>query len=162
MASILSMPMTPAWSLTQAALMALMWSVLMAAMMLPSAVPMVLTYDSPDRGSSGIRTGSTPLFVTGYIVVWAVFAVGATVFQWLLHTMTLVNGMGVATQGWFAGALLIGAGIIQFSPGKLDSLGACRTPMGFRHSATRSSETSPIATGAPDRKATHPHADPRS
>jgi predicted metal-binding membrane protein len=123
--------MTPAWSPAQAALMALMWSVMMAAMMLPSAVPMVLTYDSLDRGSSGNRTGSTPLFVTGYIVMWAAFAVGATVFQWLLHTMTLVNGMGVVTQGWFAGALLIGAGIIQFSPGKLSSLGACRTPMGF-------------------------------
>jgi predicted metal-binding membrane protein len=131
MASVLAMPMTPAWSPTQAALMALMWAVMMAAMMLPSAVPMVLTYDSLDRGSSDDTSGSTPLFVTGYIVMWAVFAVGATVLQWSLHTMTLVNGMGVVTKGWFAGALLIGAGIVQFSPGKLSSLGACRTPMGF-------------------------------
>ena len=131
MSSILAMPMTPAWSPTQTALMAFMWAVMMAAMMLPSAVPMVLTYDSLDRGSSNDSSGSTPLFVAGYLVMWAVFAVGATTLQWLLHSLTLVSGMGVVTQGWFAGALLIGAGIVQFSPGKLSSLGACRTPMGF-------------------------------
>ena len=131
MSSVLAMPMTPAWSPTETALMALMWAVMMAAMMLPSAVPMVITYDSLDRGSSGGRTGSTPLFVSGYIVMWALFAVSATALQWALHTVALVNGMGVVTQGWFAGVLLIGAGIVQFTPGKLSSLGACRTPMGF-------------------------------
>jgi predicted metal-binding membrane protein len=147
MASIFAMPMTPAWSPTQAALMAFMWAVMMAAMMLPSAVPMVLTYDSLDRGSSGGRSGSTPLFVGGYIVMWAVFAIGATVLQWQLHSMTLVNGMGVVTQGWFAGALLIGAGIIQFSPGKLSSLGACRTPMGFLMTSWRDGNTGALRMG---------------
>jgi len=131
MSSVLAMPMTPAWSVAQAALMAVMWAVMMAAMMLPSAIPMVLTYDSLDGGTSDDRGGSTPLFVTGYVVVWVVFAVGATMLQWLLATVALVDGMGVVTQSWFAGALLIGAGIVQFSPGKLGSLGACRTPMGF-------------------------------
>ena len=147
MASVLAMPMTPAWSPTQAALMALMWAVMMAAMMLPSAVPMVLAYDSLDRGSSGGRTGSTSLFVVGYIVMWALFAVGATVLQWVFHNLTLVNGMGVVTQGWFAGALLIGAGIIQFSPGKLSSLGACRTPMGFLMTSWREGGSGALRMG---------------
>ena len=131
MSSVFAMPMTPSWSLTQAALMALMWAVMMAAMMLPSAIPMVLAYDRLDGGTSDDRGGSTPLFVTGYVVVWAVFALGATAIQRFLANMALVDGMGVVTEGWFAGALLIGAGIVQFSPGKLSSLGACRTPMGF-------------------------------
>jgi predicted metal-binding membrane protein len=127
--------------------MALMWAVMMAAMMLPSAVPMVLTYDSLNRGSSGDQSGSTPLFVGGYIVMWALFAVGATVLQWLLHSLALVNGMGVVTQGWFAGALLIGAGVVQFSPGKLSSLGACRTPMGFLMTSWREGNTGALRMG---------------
>ena len=131
MSSVLAMPMTPAWSPVQTTLMAVMWAVMMAAMMLPSAVPMVLAYDRLDRGSAEGSGGSTALFVAGYIVMWVAFAVAATGLQWLLHNLALVNGMGVVTRGWFAGGLLMGAGAVQFSPGKLRSLGACRTPMGF-------------------------------
>ena len=65
MSSVLAMPMTPAWSLTQAALMAVMWAVMMAAMMLPSAIPMVVAYDSLDGGTSDDRGGSTPLSSPG-------------------------------------------------------------------------------------------------
>jgi len=147
MSSVLSMPMTPAWSAAQAALMAVMWSVMMAAMMLPSAIPMVLAYDSLNGGTADDGEGSTPLFVTGYVVVWAAFAVGATALQWLLATVALVDGMGVVTQSWFSGALLIGAGVVQFSPGKLRSLGACRTPMGFLMTSWRDGKLGALRMG---------------
>jgi predicted metal-binding membrane protein len=116
MSSVLAMPMTSAWSPVQAALMVLMWAVMMAAMMLPSAVPMVLTYDRMDRRSAGARGGSTSLFVVGYVVVWAAFAVAATGLQWVLHSMALVSAMGAGTHGGLAGLLLVGAGTFQFSP----------------------------------------------
>ncbi len=147
MSSVLAMPMTPAWSPVQVILMAFMWAVMMAAMMLPSALPMVLAYDRLDRGSPGSRTGSTALFVAGYIVVWVAFAVAATGLQWLLHSRALVSGMGVATQGWFAGGLLIGAGVVQFSPAKLRSLGACRTPMGFLMTSWREGRSGAVEMG---------------
>ena len=147
MSSVLAMPMTPAWSLTQAALMAVMWAVMMAAMMLPSAIPMVLTYDSLGGGTSDDRGGSTPLFVTGYVLVWAAFALGATALQWFLATVAIVDGMGVVTEAWFAGALLIGAGVVQFSPGKLASLGACRTPMGFLMTSWRDGNVGALRMG---------------
>ena len=147
MASVLAMPMTPAWSGTQAALMAVMWAVMMAAMMLPSAIPMVLAYDSLERGTAGDGGGSTPLFVTGYVVVWAAFAVSATALQWSLATVALVDGMGVVTQSWFSGVLLIGAGVVQFSPGKLRSLGACRTPMGFLMTSWREGKAGALRMG---------------
>ncbi len=147
MASVLSMPMTPAWSGAQAALMAVMWAVMMAAMMLPSAIPMVLAYDSLDRGTGGDRGGSTPLFVAGYVVVWAAFAVSATALQWSLASVALVDGMGVVTQSWFSGVLLIGAGVVQFSPGKLRSLGACRTPMGFLMTSWREGKAGALRMG---------------
>ena len=147
MSSVLAMPMTPAWSLTQAALMAVMWAVMMAAMMLPSAIPMVLTYDSLGGGTSDDRGGSTPLFVTGYVLVWAAFALGATALQWFLATVAIVDGMGVVTEAWFAGALLIGAGVVQLTPGKLANLGACRTPMGFLMTSWRDGNVGALRMG---------------
>ena len=147
MSSVLAMPMTSSWSPTQAALMAVMWAVMMAAMMLPSAIPMVLAYDRFDGGTSDDRGGSTPLFVAGYVVVWTVFALGATALQWMLATVAIVDGMGVVTEVWFAGVLLIGAGIVQFTPGKLASLGACRTPMGFLMTSWREGKSGALRMG---------------
>jgi len=147
MSSVLAMPMTSAWSPIQAALMVTMWAVMMAAMMLPSAVPMVLAYDRLDQASAVGRSGSTALFVIGYVVVWAAFAVAATGLQWVLHNLALVNGTGAATQGGLAGLLLVGAGIFQFSPVKRRSLGACRTPMGFLMTSWRDGKTGALRMG---------------
>ena len=147
MSSVLAMPMTSAWSPIQAALMVTMWAVMMAAMMLPSAVPMVLAYEGLDRGSGETQGGSTALFVAGYGVVWAAFAVAATGCQWVLHNLALVNGMGVATRGTLAGLLLVGAGVFQFSPVKRRSLGACRTPMGFLMTSWRDGRTGALRMG---------------
>jgi predicted metal-binding membrane protein len=141
------MPMTSAWSPVRAALMVTMWAVMMAAMMLPSAVPMVLAYDRVDRGSEDGRGGSTTLFVVGYIVVWATFAAAATGLQWILHNLALVNGAGAATDGGLAGLLLVGAGIFQFSPVKRRSLGACRTPMGFLMTSWRDGKSGAFRMG---------------
>lgn len=146
MSSVLAMPMTSAWTPAQAALMITMWAVMMAAMMLPSSVPMVLTYDRMDRGSVEGPGGSTAAFITGYVVVWSAFAVAAAGLQWLLHDMALVNSMGAA-QGELAGLLLIGAGIFQFSPVKRRSLGACRTPMGFLLNSWRDGKTGALRMG---------------
>ena len=147
MSSVLAMPMTSAWTPVQSALMVTMWAVMMAAMMLPSAVPMVLAYDRLDCGSGEVRGGSTALFVAGYVVVWTVFAVAATGLQWALHNMALVNGMGEATQNGLASLLLIGAGVFQFSPVKRRSLGACRTPMGFLTTSWRDGRSGALRMG---------------
>ncbi len=147
MSSVLAMPMTSAWTTVQTALMVMMWAVMMAAMMLPSAVPMVLGYDRMDARSAEGRVGSTSLFIAGYVLVWGAFAVGATGLQWVLHNLTLVNGMGVATRGGLAGLLLVGAGIYQFTPVKRRSLGACRTPMGFLTTSWRDGRAGALRMG---------------
>lgn len=108
-----------------------MWVVMMAAMMLPAAIPMVLTYDRMDRRSTAGSTGSTIVFVAGYVVVWSAFAAVATGLHWLLQNMALIDGMGETTQTGLASVLLVAAGVFQFSPVKRRSLGACRTPLGF-------------------------------
>lgn len=147
MSSILSMPMTSAWTPVQAGLMVMMWSVMMAAMMLPSAIPMVLGYDRMDARSAEGRAGSTALFIAGYVLVWTAFAIGATGLQWVLRNLTLVDGMGVATKGGLAGWLLVGAGIYQLTPLKRRSLGACRTPMGFLTTSWRDGRAGALRMG---------------
>ena len=147
MSSVLAMPMTAAWTPVQTAVMVMMWAVMMAAMMLPSAVPMVLGYHRMDESSAEGRVGSTTVFVAGYVLVWAAFAVGATGLQWVLHNLALVDGMGVATRGGLSGVLLVGAGIFQFTPVKRRSLGACRTPMGFLMTSWRDGRTGALRMG---------------
>lgn len=147
MSSALAAPMTSAWSSAATALMIVMWIVMMAAMMLPSAIPMVLAYDRMDRRSPAGTEGSTSLFVVGYVVVWAGFAVAATGLQWVLQDRSLINGMGEATQAWMAGVLLVAAGVIQFTPVKRRSLAACRTPLGFLTTSWRDGPVGALRMG---------------
>ena len=131
MKSPLAMPMTSAWGPYDVALMWTMWAVMMAGMMLPSAVPMVQAYSDTIRFERGAMTGSTPLFVVGYLLMWATFAGLATGAQWILHDAALVNAMGTSTNNLLGGVLLAGAGIYQFTNVKDACLGQCRSPIGF-------------------------------
>ncbi len=131
MRSPLAMPMTAAWTGTDALLMWTMWSVMMAAMMLPSAVPMIGAFAVTVRSERAQLHGSTPLFVAGYLLAWSGFAALATGAQWALHDAALVNAMGVSTSRWLGGLLLVGAGAYQFTGIKDACLSKCRTPLGF-------------------------------
>jgi predicted metal-binding membrane protein len=150
--SVLAMPMTSAWSVSDAMLMWTMWAVMMAAMMIPSATPMIQAYDrtiaSKPQGPSQALSGSTSLFVTGYLVAWSGFAAAATGAQWLLHDASLVNAMGTSTSRWVAGPVLVLAGTYQFSSLKNACLGKCRTPLGFLLSEWRSGRRGALVMGA--------------
>jgi predicted metal-binding membrane protein len=131
MGSPLAMPMTSAWSAGDFALMWTMWSVMMVAMMLPSATPMVAAYAQTIRSPRATLHGSTALFITGYVVLWAGFALIASLAQWALHDLALVDAMGTSTSRWLAGPVLLLAGAYQFTGLKQAMLGRCRTPLGF-------------------------------
>ncbi|MGA8209809.1 MAG: DUF2182 domain-containing protein [Nocardioidaceae bacterium] len=131
MDSPFAMPMTSAWTGQDVVLMWTMWSVMMAAMMLPSAAPMVSAYSHTIRsGTPGVQ-GSTVGFVGGYLATWSCFAVLATGAQWVLHEVALVDAMGASTSRWLGGALLVGAGAYQFTGAKNACLRQCRSPLGF-------------------------------
>jgi predicted metal-binding membrane protein len=110
-----------------------MWAVMMMAMMLPSAVPMFLFYASIARRREPSRglLASTGAFALGYVAVWLGFSVAATMLQWALDTAALFSPMMQVTSVALAGAVLIGAGLYQWTPLKQACLRQCRSPLDF-------------------------------
>lgn len=127
MDAMAAMAMTPQpWNWTTAWLALVMWSVMMAAMMLPSASPMVLLV-ARTPGSSSLRTA---LFVLGYLTVWSLFSSAATALQGALQALRLLSDSGLGDP-LLAGGVLIGAGVYQWTPLKGRCLEHCRSPLAF-------------------------------
>jgi len=125
----LTMPGTSAWSVANTVAIASMWAVMMAAMMLPSALPAITTFST-----LSVRTGqgSRALgFVLGYLLTWVVFSGMATLGQWALQRAGWVDPMIVSRSAPLTATLLILAGAYQFSALKRRCLSACRHPMGL-------------------------------
>jgi predicted metal-binding membrane protein len=122
-----------AWTLGYAGIMFTMWWVMMVAMMLPSAAPILLLFARISRkekaaGRPFIPTG---IFAVGYLVAWGGFSLLATGLQWELERLGLVSPMMITTDYWLGGAILIAAGLWQLTPIKGMCLRHCRSPMGF-------------------------------
>ena len=111
--------MTPVWDAPHLVLLWAMWAVMMTAMMLPSAVPMVLLARHP-HGVAG-----------GYVGVWALFSIGATALQWALARAAILNPMMEVASPRTGAALLTIAGIYQWTPLKQACLTTCQSPMAF-------------------------------
>ena len=89
------------------------WVVMMTAMMLPSAAPLVLVYGQRGRGR----------LVLGYLLVWAL--VGLPVYA-IARAVDLMMVPAAAVA-----AVLVVAGAYQFTPLKNVCLRACRSPLDF-------------------------------
>jgi predicted metal-binding membrane protein len=126
--------MRPAvWTLAYAALIFAMWWVMMVAMMLPSAAPMLLLFARVNRKDKEAGAPLVPiaLFAAGYLLVWGGFCAVATALQWGLESARLLSPMLVTTNKWLGAGILIAAGLSQFTPLKAICLRHCRTPLGF-------------------------------
>lgn len=134
MPDITGMVMEPAaWSFGYASLMFAMWWIMMAAMMLPSAAPMLLLFAQATRKARA-RNGPyvpTGIFAAGYLAAWGGFSVLATAVQWAFEELGLLSPMMVATSYWLGGAILILAGLWQLTPIKGVCLRHCRSPLSF-------------------------------
>jgi predicted metal-binding membrane protein len=111
------------------------WVVMMAAMMFPSIAPMVLMHVRIQEGrrerGQPVASGTTPLFVGGYLISWAAAGLlGYALFQ-----------LGAAVSGdafswddggpYLAGAVIAGAALYQLTPLKDVCLRHCRNPFMF-------------------------------
>jgi predicted metal-binding membrane protein len=103
------------------------WAVMMAAMMLPSALPMIALYAVTQRGAgaTGPRGVPVALFTLVYLGLWA--ATGVPVYA----ASALLKSVESDLLPYGLALLLLAAGIYQMSPLKQVCLRACRSPLGF-------------------------------
>ncbi|MGI8618967.1 MAG: DUF2182 domain-containing protein [Gemmatimonadaceae bacterium] len=109
------------------------WGVMMAAMMLPSATPMILLYRGASRRAAGAGERALPaeLFALTYVAMW--LATGIPVYA-----ASVAVAQAAARSPAFAGALpyaiaasLFSAGVYQLSPAKRACLRECESPVNF-------------------------------
>jgi predicted metal-binding membrane protein len=133
MAESMAMPNAMAWSSADFAFMFIMWAVMMVAMMLPSATPMIVLYGRvrETRVARGRSYAPTAAFVAGYITVWIGFSLAATALNWGLHRGGALSSMMGNTAPILGGMFLIAAGLFQWTPLKEACLNHCRSPIGF-------------------------------
>jgi predicted metal-binding membrane protein len=124
-------PMPTSWTPVQALLVFVMWAIMMVAMMLPSAAPMILTYVQVARHARTTPFASGIWFVGGYLLAWFSFSLVATLAQYGLQQAMLLTPMLALQSRPIAGALLIAAGVYQWTPLKNLCLSNCRAPLAF-------------------------------
>jgi predicted metal-binding membrane protein len=129
----MAMPQMAPWGPVDLLLLFTMWAVMMVAMMLPSAAPMVLVFTAVNRrrAEHARPLARTGIFVLGYVIVWAAYSAAAAAAQWALHAAALLSPAMVATSPYLAGAILVAAGVFQWTPLKQACLAGCRSPLSF-------------------------------
>ena len=127
------MPVDAAWSWSTAVAVAVMWGGMMVAMMLPSAAPMILTFDALERrnAQAGRAASRSLVFAGAYLLVWIGYSALAAGAQWALQASGMLTPMIVSSSERLTAGLLILAGVYQLTPLKQACLRRCRTPVGF-------------------------------
>ena len=148
-AILFAMPMTPNWSSTDFVLLFIMWFVMMIAMMTPSVTPLVLIFTLINRRRREQRNPIVPsaYLLSGYFLVWAAFSLIATLLQWLLQQLSLLNPEMITTSKILGGVVLMLAGVFQFTPLKNTCLRYCRTPIGFIHQHWKDGKSGALQMG---------------
>ena len=104
-----------------------MWALMSAAMMAPTALPALATYDElPTAGQ-----GRFAALAAGYLVIWLGFSLLAAGAQLALFQLDLVSAFGDSRSAGLSAGLLMAAGAYQFSPVKEACLAKCRAPLTF-------------------------------
>ena len=94
------------------------WAVMMTAMMLPSAIPLVFEFAQNTERRRGWQAATALLGAT-YLGMWLAFGIVC----YLVHNAV---GMPWLSQGLFGGAALVVAGLYALTPVKRASEGLCR------------------------------------
>jgi predicted metal-binding membrane protein len=125
--------MTSVWDGAHLLLLWTMWAVMMAAMMLPAAWPMLAMYGTfaGRQLPSAHHSIHLYLFAGGYVLVWALYSVLATIIQRMLAEFLLLSPMMELTSPTASAAFLILAGVYQMTPLKRVCLRLCQSPVSF-------------------------------
>ena len=138
------------WTWGYALLIVLMWWVMMIAMMTPSAAPTLLLYTALKRHGSerASATALSLLFLSGYLLIWGGFSLLATGAQWATESLGVTNGpmMTLASKP-AAGAVLVLAGLFQFSALKAACLKQSLAPARFLTQHRRAGRSGALLLG---------------
>ena len=143
------MLMAPPWTVQYATMIFLMWIIMMAAMMLPSAAPailLVIALTKQRGGPHAMRASGE--FALGYVAVWGAFSLIATGLQWRLNKAGLLSDNMASGSAGLAAFLLFAAGVYQLTPWKQACLRHCRSPMEFLTRYWRQGPLGPMRAGA--------------
>jgi predicted metal-binding membrane protein len=106
------------------------WAVMMAAMMLPSLVPMAGTYARQARGGSAAATprsiGRTTLFTAGYLLTWVLVGLVAWVGFEGIRSLDLSFLAWDDGGRYVAGGVIASAALYELTPLKRSCLRHCR------------------------------------
>lgn len=127
-----------------------MWAVMAVAMMLPTALPLVLLFGRFWRGrhpALGVG-GPTAQLVLGYLAAWFAFGAVGGVLQFGLEQADVVTPvMGELRSAAVGGATLVGVGLFQLTPLKTACLSRCRSPLMALMTRWRSGRRGPFLMG---------------
>ena len=109
------------------------WGVMMTAMMLPSATPMIALYGAVRRNLS--QTGQagipTPLFALVYLVLWLATGIPVYIASAAIDAAAGTYPAVADLLPYVLALTLVVAGIYQFSPLKRACLHVCASPLSF-------------------------------
>jgi predicted metal-binding membrane protein len=121
------------WSLAGAASFLVIWTVMMAAMMLPAAAPMIAIFAAAQARRRRDVAVPTWIFVAGYLLVWAV--AGGLVYVVVQLGSEIASRIAAADRTQWGplalGTTLLAAGLYQLTPLKRVCLSHCRSPFAF-------------------------------
>jgi predicted metal-binding membrane protein len=106
------------------------WQAMIAAMMLPSSLPLVRLFSavSAQQERPGFALGA---FLAGYAVVWSAFGAAALLLDAMVHE-AVHRAPGLEARPWLVtGGILALAGAFQFSSLKDRCLNTCRHPAAY-------------------------------
>jgi len=111
----------------------LMWLAMMVAMMLPPVLPWIWVFAAATKGRPDAPPawGRTVIFASGYFVLWALYSLAAAGAQVVLAHLAVLEPATLRVGTVAGGALLLIAGIVQFTPLKRACLKHCRSPLGY-------------------------------
>jgi predicted metal-binding membrane protein len=132
--SMAGMEMDPMpWSIGHAAIVLAMWWIMMIAMMVPSAAPTILLFITIRRRQESVGNPSLEagIFLSGYLVAWFGFSIAAAFVQWTLESLNWMSMEMASSSAVLGGAVLVAAGLYQFTPIKTACLRYCQNPVLF-------------------------------
>jgi len=106
------------------------WVLMLAAMMLPTTLPLLEIYRRLIRRRRD-RALLLGLVILGYLTAWGGFGLAAHGLDLVLHEV-VTQSPWLVFNGWVIGAVVLAvAGAFQFSRLKYACLDKCRLPLGF-------------------------------